>query len=933
MKKLLVVLFLILSAKHVEAAEIFISPTGNDMTGNGTIGNPYGTIQHGANLAVCGDIIQLLGGTYTENVGIGTYPSLSINTVNCTSFSNAVTLQGYPGSTPTIQTAVGEAVIGFQSGDYPAPTRDIYWIIKNVNLNGSIYPDIESSAIIGESIAHVRIQDVTIQHTQGSGVFLNTFTDTGNHTTDYDIDGWEFLNLNCHDTGEQHQADGRQHHCLYLAHTKNTLIEGGTFYHNYGYCGQIYGDHTIIRKTKCWDSNYANGGNGGWVVSADGDNKLYDNIVWDIPYGDAIQLGQPCVGCYALNNTIINSATGVAAEIGSLNSFVENNLAYGNSVDVVDRGSNTTVANNQTTNPSFASTDPASSSYLKLQATSSAIASGLNLSSIFTDDYSGATRPSSPTAWSIGAYEGNGGPPVPSLVSITPTSGFISTAPTITLTGDLTVFDVTSTVLIGGLGVTAGTYNVLDNTHMTAVFTVAADAADGSRDVTIRTTGSPDITKPNAFTVQSGAATINTITPNQGVQGQTLSVVVVASNSHFINNTTTLNAMSGVTINNVTANSATQATLSLTISGGALVGFRDITLVTNSETTVGGLNGFTITQASSCAPVNVSDASGPVNGQCVSRPLDDGTGTSTTITPNLPSAVSTQSGHYEIVTAVIGCKDTNCAVTTSVPVTSITSALGNTFTKVMNSATNLTSQIEVWIAPVTHAGTEHVTVNYGGTTTYYGTALLEEFYGLATSSPFDVSGTNTGSSTTPSISTSSPTTATNEIVYAFVTSGSAVVAEHSPYTLIQALSDNADEYMLASATGTKTATFTTSNADWIGVIATFKPNTPFPLITTITPNTSATRVTNLSIAIVTTNAHMVDMVTTGSFNNVGGMTVNSTTVSDSNHATMNVTITSGALVGARYPILTTGTEVITATDAFTIVPALVAPVLTRGRAR
>jgi len=53
------------------AAEYYVSTTGDDTTGNGTITTPYQTIQHVLdNVAASGDIITLRGGTYNENVRI-----------------------------------------------------------------------------------------------------------------------------------------------------------------------------------------------------------------------------------------------------------------------------------------------------------------------------------------------------------------------------------------------------------------------------------------------------------------------------------------------------------------------------------------------------------------------------------------------------------------------------------------------------------------------------------------------------------------------------------------------------------------------------------------------------------------------------------------------------------------------------------------------
>ncbi len=62
--------FVIISST-IHAAELFISPSGNDSSGDGTVQSPYKTIQHALNnVAQSGDIITLRSGTYNEEVRI-----------------------------------------------------------------------------------------------------------------------------------------------------------------------------------------------------------------------------------------------------------------------------------------------------------------------------------------------------------------------------------------------------------------------------------------------------------------------------------------------------------------------------------------------------------------------------------------------------------------------------------------------------------------------------------------------------------------------------------------------------------------------------------------------------------------------------------------------------------------------------------------------
>ncbi len=59
---------------------IYVSPSGNDVSGNGTIGNPYRTITQGIAVAPIGNTIELGAGTYNELVVIN--KSVTIDGVN-----------------------------------------------------------------------------------------------------------------------------------------------------------------------------------------------------------------------------------------------------------------------------------------------------------------------------------------------------------------------------------------------------------------------------------------------------------------------------------------------------------------------------------------------------------------------------------------------------------------------------------------------------------------------------------------------------------------------------------------------------------------------------------------------------------------------------------------------------------------------------------
>ncbi len=59
-----------LTAGSVLAADYYVSTTGDDVSGDGSAGNPWKTIQHAVDNVVAGDIIHVAAGTYVEQVEI-----------------------------------------------------------------------------------------------------------------------------------------------------------------------------------------------------------------------------------------------------------------------------------------------------------------------------------------------------------------------------------------------------------------------------------------------------------------------------------------------------------------------------------------------------------------------------------------------------------------------------------------------------------------------------------------------------------------------------------------------------------------------------------------------------------------------------------------------------------------------------------------------
>ncbi|MBK7106866.1 MAG: hypothetical protein IPH62_16460 [Ignavibacteriae bacterium] len=68
----LVLLILLITAQNLFAVKYYVSPTGNDITGDGSEGNPWHTIQGAIDnvVVINGDTIIVMNGTYIENVDV-----------------------------------------------------------------------------------------------------------------------------------------------------------------------------------------------------------------------------------------------------------------------------------------------------------------------------------------------------------------------------------------------------------------------------------------------------------------------------------------------------------------------------------------------------------------------------------------------------------------------------------------------------------------------------------------------------------------------------------------------------------------------------------------------------------------------------------------------------------------------------------------------
>ena len=154
-----------------------------------------------------------------------------------------------------------------------------------------------------------------------------------------------------------------------------------------------------------------------------------------------------------------------------------------------------------------------------------------------------------------------------------------------------------SSVTFSGAGITVNSVSRTDSTHLTVNVSIAAGAATGARDVTVRNTDGGRATKSGGFTVAAGP-TITSLSPSSRGQGATSQVIVVTG-TNFASGSWPTSAVafsgSGITVNSVTRSDATHLSVNVSISATAAVGARNLTIRNPSDGgTASKANAFTV---------------------------------------------------------------------------------------------------------------------------------------------------------------------------------------------------------------------------------------------------------------------------------------------------------------------------------------------------
>ena len=174
-----------------------------------------------------------------------------------------------------------------------------------------------------------------------------------------------------------------------------------------------------------------------------------------------------------------------------------------------------------------------------------------------------------------------------SIVSVNPNNGKQNTVGLpVTITGSNTHFTLAPPSVSLGSGISATQVQVQSDTSLTAMVNIASYAPVQKNTVTVTTSGE-QASLANGFQVTVGNPTIASVNPISAHQGDTLDVTVNGLFTNFAANLTQANFGAGITVNTVTVNSLTQATVNISIDQAAMVGVRTITMTTNAEMATG----------------------------------------------------------------------------------------------------------------------------------------------------------------------------------------------------------------------------------------------------------------------------------------------------------------------------------------------------------
>jgi len=176
----------------------------------------------------------------------------------------------------------------------------------------------------------------------------------------------------------------------------------------------------------------------------------------------------------------------------------------------------------------------------------------------------------------------DGCPATTRTLTVSPATGRQGDSLDVSVFGDSTHFEQGVTTADFGPGITVDAVNVTSETTAVVRITIDAVASLGSRTVTL-TTRTEIASQVGGFSVVPAGPAIVNVNPDTGAAGQSLTVVITGSFTHFTQDVTVADFGSDIETGTVTVHGPTLVSVPISISLGATLGTRGIALRTGDE--------------------------------------------------------------------------------------------------------------------------------------------------------------------------------------------------------------------------------------------------------------------------------------------------------------------------------------------------------------
>jgi parallel beta-helix repeat protein len=307
---------------------LFVSREGSD-SNTGSQESPWRTIRYGVSRLRPGDTLYLRGGLYWEDEQaidsvVGTVPG-------GTSWSNPITIAGYPGESVTIQPP--RTVQGLRL----STASQSYLIFQDFTLDYSNNAINQEGIYVSGGAHHNRFLRLEVRYAKGFGIVFSKNGGNSNFN--------EVIACDIHHTGDG-SGNPLNGHGAYVS-TSDNLFRGNVVHDNQGYGLNFYDNdgallvsRNVIQDNEIFN-NGTHGGTAYGIVVAWGDNnRISGNSVRENPGGVLVYTRS--TGTEVSGNTIYNNTPLEGLFIqGAVRTTVKSNSIYGNGVNIVDLGERT----------------------------------------------------------------------------------------------------------------------------------------------------------------------------------------------------------------------------------------------------------------------------------------------------------------------------------------------------------------------------------------------------------------------------------------------------------------------------------------------------------------------------------------------------------------------------------------------------------------